>query len=193
MEISQEKYQAAGYQPPFEKLPWKGERPELNPSESERFMALQGLIQWTTAVITQADRIANAKIPAQGSAEERRAAVHAIHSEADFFVTAASRLIAYRKWVGALGLCTGVDFSELDQFDTDNTRDLRNMREHVVDYFQGTGRDQDRWMIETPGYKADASAMVGTKIGGRLDWKALTEAAVRLRPQILKEPMPRPA
>ena len=137
--------------------------------------------------------MASAKIRANGSPEERQAALHAIHSEADFFVTAASRLLAYRKWVGALGLCKHVDFSEIDQFDTDNTRDLRNMREHVVDYFQGAGHDQDRWMIETPEYKADASSMINTMIGGRLDWKAFSEAAVRLRPQILKEPMPRPA
>jgi hypothetical protein len=29
MEISEEKYRADGYQPPFENLPWKGERPDV--------------------------------------------------------------------------------------------------------------------------------------------------------------------
>src|ERR1700674_5788066 len=106
--------------------------PAMTP-ESERFMALQGLIQWTSVVITQAGRIADIKFPANEAPEKLQAAIHASHSEADFFVTAASRLLAYRKWVGELGLCTGVDFSEIDQFDNDNIRDLRNMREHVVD------------------------------------------------------------
>jgi hypothetical protein len=165
--------------------------PILSP-ESEQFMALQGLIQWTSAAIAQAARIADAQNLMRATPEERQAAIHALHSEADFFVTAASRLLAYRRWVGALGLRKSVDFSEIDQFDTDNTRDLRNMREHVVNYFQGGGNNQDRWMIETPEYKADASTMVGTKIGGRLDWRAFSDAAERLRPQLLKEPMPRP-
>ena len=81
-------------------------------------------------------------------------------------------------------------FSEIDKFDTQDTRDLRNMREHVVDYFQGRGNNQDRWWVETPEFKADASTMVGNIIGGRLDYKAFAEAARRLLPQLLKEPVP---
>jgi len=88
------------------------------------------------------------------------------------------------------GLCSNVTFSEIDNFSSNDIRDLRNMREHVVEYFQGVGRNKDRWMVETPEYRADASGMVGTKIGGRLDWKAFSEAAARLLPQLLKEPIP---
>ncbi len=32
--------------------------------------------------------------------------------------------------------------------------------------------------------------MVGPMIGGRLDWKAFSEAAKRLLPHLLKEPLP---
>jgi hypothetical protein len=64
------------------------------------------------------------------------------------------------------------------------------MREHVVDYFQERGDNQARWMVATPDYKADSSAMVGNMIGGRLDYKAFSEAAARLLPQLLKEPLP---
>jgi hypothetical protein len=148
------------------------------------------LVQWTSAVITQADRLATAEIPTEGTAEARRLATAARRSEADLFVTAAWKLLQFRKWVKELGLCTTVDFSEIDKFDTNDTRDLRNMREHVVDYFRGRGDNQNRWWIETPEYKADASSIVGNMIGGRLDYKAFSEAATRLLPQILKEPLP---
>jgi hypothetical protein len=100
--------------------------------------------------------------------------------------------LEFRKWNSALGLRPTVDFSEIDKFDTQDTRDLRNMREHVVDYFQGRGNNQDRWWVETPEFKADASTMVGNIIGGRLDYKAFAEAARRLLPQLLKEPIPAP-
>jgi hypothetical protein len=100
-------------------------------------------------------------------------------------------VLEFRKWVLALGLCPSVDFSEINKFDTQDTRDLRNMREHVVDYFQGRGNNQDRWWVETPEYKADASTFVdGKMIGGRLDYTAFAEAARRLLPQLLKEAIP---
>lgn len=66
------------------------------------------------------------------------------------------------------------------------------MREHIVDYFWGAGNARDRWMVETPEYKADASSVVGTIIGGRLDWIAFGVAAERLLPQLLAEPIPYP-
>jgi hypothetical protein len=64
------------------------------------------------------------------------------------------------------------------------------MREHVVDYFRGAGNAKGRWVAETPDYKADASSVVGTMIGGRLDWIAFGTAAERLLPQLLAEPIP---
>lgn len=159
--------------------------------EEEQFMALDGLVQWTSAVVTQARRLASTTIPTGGTPEARRLAMAALRTEADLFVTAAWKVLQFRKWVKALGLCATVDFGEIDKFDTGDTRDLRNMREHVVDYFQGCGNDQDRWWKETPGYKADASARVGNMIGGRLDYVAFSDAAARLSPLLLMEPLPR--
>ena len=72
-------------------------------------------------------------------------------------------------------------------------KDLRNMREHVVDYFKGDGLVKKRWTIETPEYKADASAFIGALIGGRLDWSAFRAAAQRLLPRLLAEPIPFPS
>jgi hypothetical protein len=76
-----------------------------------------------------------------------------------------------------------------DDFSRRDIRDLRNMREHVVDYFEGYGRDSDRWQFETPEFKADASASVGTLIGGRLDWKLFAAAAETLLPALLSDPI----
>jgi len=162
-------------------------------ADQERFMAFEGLVQWTSAVIAQADRLANARLPkAVMSPEERRAAIYDRQCQAHYFVVAAWKLLEHRKWVTAFGLCTNIDFSEIDAFSEGHIRDLRNMREHVVEYFQGRGRNNGRWMIQTPEYRADASSIVGTKIGGRLDWKAFSKAAHRLLPQLLREPIPYP-
>jgi len=66
------------------------------------------------------------------------------------------------------------------------------MREHVVDYFKGEGLASDRWVVETPEYKADASTYNGTMIGGRLDWGKFAAAAERLLPKLLAQPIPYP-
>jgi hypothetical protein len=47
-----------------------------------------------------------------------------------------------------------------------------------------------RWFAETPDFKADASSVIGTMIGGRLDWIKFAAAAERLLPKLLAEPIP---
>jgi hypothetical protein len=63
----------------------------------------------------------------------------------------------------------------------------RDMREHVLDYFQGGSKFPKRW--RTPDGTADASSLNGTLIRGRLDWAASGEAAKRLLPMLLAEPI----
>jgi hypothetical protein len=113
--------------------------------------------------------------------------------ECNYFAIAANKLLEFKEWTLSFGLCTGVDFSEIDAFSPRDIKDLRNMREHVVDYFKGDGLVKKRWTIETPEYKADASAFVGTFIGGRLDWSTFGGTAQRLLPRLLAEPVPWPA
>ena len=166
--------------------------------DEERFMAFEGLVQWTQAVVTQSARVSAARdflalLVRAGSPSQRRQAMHAFHSECHFFAIAAHKLVEYRAWVLTFGLCSSVDFGEVAQFSADDIRDLRNMREHVLDYFKGIGDVPLRWAVETPEYRADASSVVGTMIGGRLDWVAFGGAAERLLPQLLAEPIPFPA
>ena len=120
----------------------------------------------------------------------RRRAVLAFHSECHFLAVATHKVFEYRDWAMSPGLCTSVDFGELDQFPAQDVRDLRNMREHVVDYFKGDGNTPARWVFETAEYKADASSIVGTMIGGRLDWLKFGAVAERLLPRLLAEPIP---
>jgi hypothetical protein len=166
--------------------------------DDEKFMAFEGLVQWTRAVVDQAKRVSAAKDyissedvrnnwPMKG-----RAAIHASHCEDHYFVIAAYKIIEYRKWNQDLGLCGTVDFSEIDKFNQRDIRDLRNMREHITDYFKGEGNTPKRWTVETPEYKADASSVVGNMIGGRLDYVNFAQSAERLLSQLLVLPIPFP-
>jgi hypothetical protein len=172
----------------------KIKKPIMTPDE-ERFMAFEGLLQWTQAVITQSQRVAAALAQQHVDLTShdpmiRHKAILNLHSQCHFFAIAAYKLIEHKEWVLTFGLCTKVDFSEIDQFSQQDVKDLRNMREHVVEYFKGEGLASDRWVVETPEYKADASTFNGTMIGGRLDWREFTAAAERLLPKLLAEPIP---
>lgn len=158
--------------------------------EEERFMAFEGLVQWTAAVVAQAKRLAVATSTMVGSAQsDVRLASAQARSEHHYFSIAAHKVLEHREWTARLELCSDIDFSMLDEFSRSDIRDLRNMREHVVEYFEGLGRAKSRWAIETPEFKADASTVVGTLIGGRLDWVHFASAAEKLLPALLAEPI----
>jgi hypothetical protein len=134
--------------------------------DEERFMAFEGLLQWTRTVITQSARVSAARekqtVALRGGDQvSRHLAILEFHSECHFFAIAAFQLFDYRDWALTFGLCSTVDFTEIDRFSRRDIIDLRNMREHVIDYFTGKGRASDRWFVETPEYKADASSVVG--------------------------------
>jgi hypothetical protein len=163
--------------------------------EQERFMAFEGLVQWTQAAITQSAKVSAARdrqLDVIRDSMKRRLAVLAFHTECHFFAITASKLIEFRDWVFTFGLCPTVDFSEIDQFPAQDIKDLRDMREHVVDYFIGKGKFPARWNFQTPEYTADASSVHQTKIGGRLDWVEFGAATERLLPKLLAEPIPYP-
>ena len=176
----------------------KSTKPIMTPDE-ERYMAFEGLIQWTHAVAIQSGRVSTAMqthlsiLTPSSSVSDRRQAIAFFHSECHFFAVSANKFLEFLDWVRQFGLCAGIDFSEVDEFSRDDIRDLRNMREHVVDYFVGRGNAPDRWIVKTTEYSADASSVIGTMIGGRLDWVAFGEAARRLLPRLLREPIPYPS
>ena len=162
--------------------------------DEERFMAFEGLVQWTHATIEQGKRVAEATLRLNACSRRGNVRLLAaqVRSEHHYFSISANKLLEHRDWVIQMGLCSQVDFTMLDVFAGRDIRDLRNMREHVVDYFKGEGQEKSRWEIETPEFKADASSSVGTMIGGRLDWKRFVAAAEKLLPALLAEPVPYP-
>ena len=47
-------------------------------------------------------------------------------------------------------LCASVDFGEINQLSKKDIKDLRDMREHIVDYFKGEGWVPARWYLRPP-------------------------------------------
>ncbi|WP_144425089.1 hypothetical protein [Acidovorax sp. MR-S7] len=161
--------------------------------DEERFMAFCGLLQWTQGVVLQATRVAAAEKLFSDRQIDHTKVGEVLRCEHHYFVVAAYKLIEHRHWVKDFGLCQDVDFSEIDGFPIRDIKDLRNMREHVVEYFQGKGREKTRWVVETPEYKADASSCVGSVIGGRLDYVRFAHAAERLLAELRQLPLPYPS
>ena len=102
-----------------------------------------------------------------------------IQTERQLFCNAAQKLLEHRRWVQGLGFLDGALFRELDKFAHD-INVMRDMNEHVIEYFRGKGQRPQDWVHESEGGTADASSTVDTKIGGRLDWVELGAAAQRL-------------
>lgn len=172
----------------------------LQPIETQRYMAYDGLIQWTQASIDQASAITIATETmrseiasfSQTSPEARRMAILDTHTAAHFFIIAVNKLLEYRHWASELGVFNEVDFTEVDAFSRRDIADLRNMREHVVSYYRGEGHAEKRWWVETSDYKSDASGRTGNILGGRLDYLDFAAAAAALLPNLLAETPPQP-
>lgn len=167
-------------------------QPIMTPGQ-ERFMAFEGVLQWAQAVVRQAERL----LPlcqfdrTLDDQEKRHRAILERHTECHYFAIAAYQFVKYRDWARSFGLFSNIDFTEIDRLAT-YLQDVRDMREHVIDYFSGTGKFPDRWRHETPEFEADASSLNGTMIGGRLDWKAFAAAVQGIEPQLWAEPIPYP-
>jgi hypothetical protein len=169
-------------------------------ADAEKFMAYSGLVQWTQAVGVQVVRLRDAtralwNLDTNGVPRIELGGVPRIYAllcEQHYFVIATHKLLEHRDWITKFGLFADVDFTEIDSFSRADLKDLRDMREHVVDYFKGDGREKARWTVETPEFGADASSSVGTMIGGRLDYEKFAAAAGRLLSQLLAEPIPYP-
>lgn len=171
----------------------KLKQPIMTPDE-ERFMAFEGVLQWAQAVPWQAERLAEVVARVSDPVldlKQRHRIILSIQTECHLFSVSAHQLIVYRKWASSFGLFSSVDFSEVNRLAI-HVDELRNMREHVIDYFKGTGRILPRWKHETSEYAADASSLIGNLIGGRLDWKLFAAAVQRIEPLLWSEPIPYP-
>jgi hypothetical protein len=173
--------------------------------DEQKFMAFEGLLGWTAAVVCQAQRVSAArdKLSAEirrrgvlveerpeGWRDEERDCIAAtrlaqlsFRTERHLFCNAAYKLLEHRRWVQDLGFLDDALFEELHKF-ADDIAVMRDMNEHVIEYFRGKGKRPHDWVHQDEGGAADASSTVGTKIGGRLDWVELGAAAQHLLAKI---------
>jgi hypothetical protein len=106
-----------------------------------------------------------------------------------FFVTSVSKAI---DWLKEVKKFKPELLSDIDMFihSLPEVKDLRNMREHDVDYFKGKGIAQDRFIKTLTDTSVDASASFsddnGYLIGGRLNVQQAMKAAEKLYPKIEK-------
>lgn len=153
--------------------------------EDQQFLALAGLRTWAAAVVRQAERMQAAmdeqqgliaRAPLSGSLEE---VGDRFRSERHLFLIAAWKLVEHMDWTAKLNCLDTSIFAEIYQMRRD-IKDMRDMNEHAIKYFIGKGREQENWVHEDDSSVGDASATVGSLIGGRLDWLALSNAAKAL-------------
>jgi hypothetical protein len=109
--------------------------------------------------------------------------------EEHFFVNSVSKAIDWLKEVKKFRKDLSLEINGfLHEFP--EAKDLRNMREHDVDYFKGEGKVQNRFIKKLPDATVDGSASfsdsMGYLIGGRLNVQQAIKAAQKLYPKIEK-------
>src|SRR6185312_16125843 len=158
-------------------------------TDENKFLAYCGVLQWAQGVVEQAALLADAD-RRQKANDYGLPFVLSFHAACDHYVSAAEKFLCYRDWAVELGMFATVDFACLDRFPRQAIRDLRNMREHAVDYYRSETRTQ-RWFMETPEFRADALSRHDNMIGSRLDFVAFTLAVESLLPSLRAEPYPK--
>lgn len=109
--------------------------------------------------------------------------------EEHFFVNSVSKAIDWLKEVKKFRKDLSMHIDEFIH-DFPEAKDLRNMREHDVDYFKGEGKAQDRFVKDLSDATVDGSASFSDKngylVGGRLNVQKTIKAAQKLYPKIEK-------
>lgn len=137
--------------------------------ESQKFMALEGVHSWARGVLAQVDRIEAARNRMQLPGDDWPEPIRVFQFERHLFLIASHKLTEYADWACKLEFLDNSVFSDLFSLKAE-IKALRDMNEHVVDYFLGRGRKPDEWLHVTDESIADASSTVGSRIGDRLDW-----------------------
>lgn len=156
--------------------------------EEQKFMALEGLHTWGNGVIEQAARLNDlqSRLASPNFVEVRRS----FQRERQFFLTASRQLLAHVHWAERLSFLDNKNFSEFKSFGND-IKSLRDLNEHVIEYFEGAGQRRENWMSENDLGRADASSTVDQRIGGRLDWNELAAVTHRLLAKLSPMYMPK--
>ena len=144
--------------------------------DDQKFIAVEGLHTWASAILTQVERLELARGQlSRGSSRFRRAYL----CEKHFLLIAAKKLIDYIDWARDLDFLNDALFSSMLRL-RDDILDLKVTNEHVIEYYQGVGCQAQHWTFADELIVVDFSPIAGMLIGNRLDGQELAEAASSL-------------
>lgn len=140
--------------------------------DDQRFIAVEGLHTWASAILTQVERLELARGQLAKGGRYRRAYL----CERHFLLIAAKKLIDYIDWARDLGFLDDAIFGTMLRF-RDDIVDLKATNEHVIEYYQGRGCRTEHWIFADELIVVDANPIPGKRKGARLDGQELAEAA----------------
>jgi hypothetical protein len=143
--------------------------------DDQKFIAVEGLHTWASAILTQVERIERARGQLAKGGRYRRAYL----CERHFLLIAAKKLVDYIDWARDLGFLNDTIFGSMLRLREDIV-DLKVTNEHVIEYYQGRGSRAEHWVLADELIVVDANPIAGKRIGDRLDGQELAEAASSL-------------
>jgi hypothetical protein len=151
----------------------------------QKFMAFEGLLTWSKAVVMQGQRLSGLMCEgrARNQVNQTLETKQAFEAERHFFLIAAAKFFEYRRWVVELKLIEPGIFAGVDTFEAD-VKAMRDLNEHAREYFMGPGLRRQDWDANMERFNSDPTGTQETLIGGRLDWAKLAAAMAKLIPSI---------
>lgn len=143
--------------------------------DDQKFIAVEGLHAWASAILTQVERLELARGQLAKGGRHRRAYL----CERHFLLISAKKLIDYIDWARDLGFLNDSIFTSMLRL-RDDIVDLKVTNEHVIEYYQGMGCQAEHWVFADELIVVDANPIAGKRIGNRLDGQELAEAASSL-------------
>jgi hypothetical protein len=143
--------------------------------DDQKFVAVEGLHTWASAILTQVERLELARGQLAEGGRYRRAYL----CERHFLLIAAKKLIDYIDWARDLGFLNDTIFKSMLRL-RDDIVDLKVTNEHVIEYYQGRGRQAKHWVFVDELIVVDTNPIAGKRLGDRLDGEELAEAALTL-------------
>jgi hypothetical protein len=143
--------------------------------DDQKFIAVEGLHAWASAILIQVERLESARGQLTKGGRYRRAYL----CERHFLLIAAKKLIDYIDWARELGFLNDTIFRNMLRL-RDDIVDLKVTNEHVIEHYQGRGRQAEHWVFADELIVVDANPIAGKHKSDRLDGKELAEAASSL-------------
>jgi hypothetical protein len=143
--------------------------------DDQKFVAVEGLRTWASAILTQVERIELAREQLSGGGRHRRAYL----CEKHFLLIAAKKLVDYIDWARDLDFLNDTIFASMLRL-RDDIVDLKATNEHVIEFYQGSFCRAEHWVFVDELIVVDAGPLAGKHLGNRLSGRELADAASSL-------------